>query len=109
MDNLKSQLQSIIERHRGRQSAITAKDLSAFLGENERHVRLMIRELIAEDVPIASATDNPAGYFIAVTWQEVEDYRLSLKSRLIEDALRMRDVRRGFRRRAEAAVAVRMI
>jgi len=67
MDNLKSQLQSIIERHRGRQSAITAKDLSAFLGENERHVRL------------------------------------------IEDALRMRDVRRGFRRRAEAAVAVRMI
>ncbi|MFA5379845.1 MAG: hypothetical protein WC455_29065 [Dehalococcoidia bacterium] len=107
--SVKARLKEIIERHRGRRLAITAKDLAVFLGENERHVRLMIRELIAEDVPIASATDSPAGYFIAVTYQEVEDYRLSLKSRLIEDALRMRDVRRGFRRRAEAAVAVRMI
>lgn len=96
MLNLKSEINRILERHVGASNPIKAKDLAKLMSRDEREVRQVIREIIADGVPVLSRTDNPAGYFIAASFQEVEDYKKSLRSRLIEDALRLRDVRRGF-------------
>ena len=94
-DNLKNQVRNILSRHEGRGMAITARELAAVTNEPERRVRLIIRELIGEGLPVASTTEAPAGYFIASTWREAEEYALSIRSRLIEDALRRRDFRRA--------------
>tara|TARA_Y100000310_G_scaffold291660_1_gene319757 strand:+ start:222 stop:554 length:333 start_codon:yes stop_codon:yes gene_type:complete len=96
MNNLKPQLKDILLRHTGRSRAITGKDLAKMLGhKDDRKIRLIIRELIGEGTPIASSTEPPAGYFLVSTWQEVEQYAQSIKSRLISDALRRRDFRRS--------------
>jgi hypothetical protein len=97
MDNdLKSRLKNILERHEGRDRAITGYELARMLGQrDDRRIRLLIRELITEGLPIASSTEAPAGYFLVGSWQEAERYAEGEKSRLIEIALRRRDFRRG--------------
>jgi len=62
---------------------------------DDRKIRLIIRELITEGVPIASATDAPAGYFLVSTYEEARQYAEGEKRRLIEIALRRRDFRRA--------------
>ena len=95
-DNLKSQLKRILERHEGRSRAITGRELAQLLEhQDDRRIRQVIRELIAEGVPIASSTETPAGYFLVNNRQEAERYAEGEKSRLIEIALRRRDFRRG--------------
>ena len=85
---------------RGRQGALTGKSLAYKIESDaygqDRHLRLLIGELIEEGYPIASATESPAGFYLAQTRQEVEHYALTLRSRVIKDALR----RRGFIRSA---------
>ena len=95
MTDLKQQLKGILERHEGRASAITSRVLSQLTGEPDRKVRLVIRELISEGLPVASSTESPAGYFLATTRKEAEGYAQSIRGRLIEDALRRRDFRRA--------------
>lgn len=94
-EELKSKLESILVRHVGRSAAITAGELAELTGEPERRVRLAIRELIAKGLPVAAATEFPAGYFIVNSRQEVDAYAVSIKNRLIEDALRRRDFRKS--------------
>ena len=62
---------------------------------SDRLTRMMIRELIEDGHPIASATSKPAGFFLAQTRQEVKKYADGLRGRLIEDALRRRDFLRA--------------
>jgi len=88
--NTKQQLRNILLRHEGRGQAIKANELAFLVQCEERKVRLIIRELIME-LPIASSTEPPAGYFLANTHQEVRQYAESIKGRLIEDAIRRRD------------------
>lgn len=88
----------------GRANATRSKVIADFLKIPERGTRLIIRELI-KSYPIASTTEYPAGYFIAITQEEVKQYALSLKNRLIEDALRRRD----FLRSAQTKVAPRQL
>ena len=64
-------------------------------GQPERKVRLIIRELIAENLPVASTTEPPPGYFIITDRKQAAEYAESIKSRLIEDALRRRDFQRA--------------
>ena len=78
----------------GRQLALSGVELAEGLCDY-RTVRRIIRELIKEGCPIASATTEPAGYFIAVTEEEVKEYAQALRGRLIEDALRRRDFLRA--------------
>ena len=92
-----------MSRHQGRSKAITNSVLANNIGVHDRYIQLMIRELISDGVPIASATDNPAGYFIINTWQEAEVYANSLKNRLIEDARRRRDFKRSCAMHLETA------
>jgi hypothetical protein len=82
MAELKERLLNILQQHQGRQNAITGRELARLLNQSDdRKVRLLIRELITEGVPVASVTEAPAGYFIARTFKEAEDYRQQVKSR----------------------------
>lgn len=93
---LKEHLKGILQRHEGRDRAITGRELASIVGhKDDRQVRLIIRELITDGLPIASSTEAPAGYFIVATRQEAEQYAASIRNRLIEDAIRRRDFRRA--------------
>ncbi len=95
MKGLKAELKAILLRREGHLRAIKARELAELLRCDERKVRLIIRELIREGLPVASSTEALAGYFIVTTRQEAEQYAGSVRSRLIEDALRRRDFRRA--------------
>jgi len=91
--DIKTELRRILERHQGRDQAVTGMELAKRLGHrNDREIRQVIRELIAEGLPVASCG---AGYFLATSYAEAREYADSLKGRLIEDALRRRDFRRA--------------
>ena len=90
--DLKAHLKSILLRHEGQARAITGRELAAMFGlRDDRSIRLVIRELIKDGLPVASSTE--AGYFIVATRQEAEQYAISIRSRLIENAIRRRDFR----------------
>ena len=94
MNDLKASLKSRLQE--GRARAVTGKELALMVGhKDDRSVRLAIRELIAGGMPIASSTEPPYGYFIVATRQEANQYAGSIRSRLIEDAIRRRDFRRA--------------
>lgn len=78
--------------NRGRSKAITSRQLSDITGLPDRKIRLIIRELIADGLPVLSATETPAGYYLPETRQEIRQYAQALRSRLIEDARRRRDI-----------------
>jgi len=83
---------------KGRESAVKGSELAEILYlKNDREIRLIIRELIAEGVPIASSVYPPYGYYIVKTKEEAEDYLRVLKSRLVQDAYRRRDFKRAAR------------
>jgi hypothetical protein len=94
--NSKQEITDILIIRKGRANAITSKQLSKLTGEGDRQIRLIIRDLIKEGLPIASATESPAGYFLTLSVQEKADYIESVKGRLIEDAKRIRDYKRAF-------------
>ncbi len=78
--------------HLGRVFAIKGKLIAERLGfKNDRAVRIAIRELINDGVPIASSVIEPQGYYIVENYQEALEYMAVLRGRLIEDALRRRD------------------
>ncbi len=80
----------------GRENAMTGATLAARFGHrSDRAVRLAIRRLIDEGLPVASETTAPAGFFIANTQEEVDTYAKALRARLIEDAKRRRDFLRA--------------
>ena len=82
----------------GRQSAIPGKELARHLGLSEdRAIRIVIRDLIADGVPVASATDNPAGYYIVANGSEAADYLGTLRNRIREDEGRYRDFEKATR------------
>ena len=93
MNELKTELRKILLRHEGRDRAITGMELAKRLNQkDDRRIRILIRELIIEGLPVASCSK---GYFIPVTFQEAGEYAESLRGRLKEDALRRRDFRRA--------------
>jgi len=80
----------------GRENAMTGATLAARFGHrSDRAVRLAIRQLIDEGLPVASETTAPAGFFIANTQEEVDTYARALRARLVEDAKRRRDFLRA--------------
>lgn len=92
-DPLERELRDILRHHEGTDYAITSRELAALTGKPERTVRLVIRELIRDGLPVASRTEPPAGYYIVTSRRQAQEYADSLKSRLIEDARRRRDFR----------------
>lgn len=90
----------ILTGHHGRNNPITSRRIADEVGIPERKVRIIIREWI-KTFPIAAATEAPAGYFIAETQEEVNQYVQSLRNRLIEDAKRRRDFLQAARTKVE--------
>lgn len=82
-------------RH-GKDQAITGRQLARILGQrDDRGIRLAIRRLIADGVPVASSVHPPLGYYIVSTLEEAEEYLANLTARIAEDADRQRDFRRA--------------
>ena len=76
----------------GRRNARTGKDIARTLGQSDdRKIRLVIRELIAEGVPVASSVSDPMGFYIVASEYEAADYIRVLKERIKEDTARLRD------------------
>ena len=88
----KRELKLILERHEGRDRAITSRELSQLVGIPDREIRLTIEELINDGLPVVSATEYPAGYFLPMTIEEAREYTQSLRSRSIQIFLRRRKV-----------------
>ena len=85
-------LNHLVTYRRGRKSAIRGKDLAWQWGYgDDRVVRLIIRELIAEGYPIAAAVSEPMGFFLAINEHEALDYARVLKERIKEDQARLDD------------------
>lgn len=94
--NLKAYLKTTLLRHEGKSRAITGKELAGMVGHrDDRKVRLVIRELISEGLPVASSTEKPFGYFIPVSIEEAKQCTESLRSRSIEIFLRRRELIRN--------------
>ena len=79
-------------------SALKSKDISVLCNLHERDVRLVIRELIKDGLPVASSTDGlHGGFYITATRAEADAYIADMRSRIVEIALRMRDYKRAAR------------
>lgn len=84
---------SVLEALRqGRSQAIPGYAIASKCGQkDDRLVRIMIRELIAEGIPIAASVSDPMGYFIVNTDEEATEYMRVLKERIKEDQSRLND------------------
>lgn len=84
---------AVLERlKRGRRNALRGKELARELRQpDDRKIRLVIRELISEGVPVASAVSEPMGFYIVANEHEAADYIRVLKERIREDTARLQD------------------
>ena len=89
---LKDRVKTILEHSVGEKYALTQHTIAHYLKEDPRAIRLAIRELITEGMPIASGN---YGYFIVSSHEEARIYQERVKSMLIEDAKRIRDFKRA--------------
>ena len=91
-DRLKLRRAVLQRLRRGRRSAVRGKEMARELRlPDDRKIRLVIRELISEGVPIASAVSEPMGFYIVINEHEAADYIRVLKERIREDTARLRD------------------
>jgi hypothetical protein len=59
----------------GRQNALTYKQLSDKTGLSQRSLQMAIEDLrVAHEQPICSASDRPAGVYLATTSEELMDW-----------------------------------
>lgn len=94
VNSLPQEILSLL-RH-GKENAITGRELARVLGfPNDRFIRIQIRELIAQGKPIAASIGDPPGYYLASNLQEAQEYINDMRSRLINDAYRIRDFKRA--------------
>ena len=76
----------------GRQNAITGKSIAFRLNEpDDRRIRVVIRDLIAQGIPIASSVTEPMGFYIVVNEDEAAEYLRVLDNRIREDKARRDD------------------
>lgn len=90
-------LKQILLVHRGKERAITAKELAKIFDTDERFIRVQIRNLIGfpSYELIASTTEKPYGYFMAETIQEANECIETLLGRIKSDCVRLRDLKRA--------------
>ena len=101
---LMSCLKKVIERHIGRDSAITAGAMSEMFGyQDDRPIRLAIEKLIDDDFPVCSVTEEPAGYFFPSGVEEAKTYTVSRRRRALRIFHRRRHIIRNTARYYEKA------
>ena len=92
MEDLRQALKRILENHNGRAQAIASRLLTELTGAPDRSIRMAIEDLITDGLPVVSATDAPAGYFIPANMDEAREYTKSLCSRAVVIFLRRKRV-----------------
>ena len=90
----------VLERHRGRDAAISAPQFAAAAGIPERRLRDVLRHLvIAHQVPMGSSPGTPAGYYLIVS----DDERIRTRESLFGRALRILQRARAYDRSGYAS------
>ena len=110
--DLKKSILSILERHVGRNNPVKAVELAEMLDcskTNTFEIRDTIADLIKDGYPILSKTSPPEGYFIASSYQEVNECCQSLRDRGIKIIIRRRDLIRAAHNHFESAVKVKLL
>jgi len=82
-----------MERHFGRQTAITRRELRKALqipDKEDRQLRELIGELRMEGFPILFATSNPAGYYLPANLAELKEGINKMRSYVIDECLVIR-------------------
>lgn len=93
---LPARVMGILDHHRGSGNAITGLCIARMLGyKNDRLIRVVISQLIAEGKPIAASVSEPLGYYLVETEQEAEVYERVLRSRALRTFERLRDFQRA--------------
>jgi len=78
----------------GKEKARTGKELAKILGfNNDRLIRLNIRELISDGLPIISSVHPPYGYYIADNPEEITEHLGELRHRALEVLGRYKDLK----------------
>ena len=96
MADLKRQITALMERHEGRQQAITRREIRHLLEipyNQDRKLRLTIAELRHEGLPILFATSKPAGYYLPRTLRELKEGTYKLRSYVIDECIILRDLK----------------
>ena len=84
-NDIKPRLKAVLERHQGRNSAITRRELRQILDyQNDRKLRILKDELVKEGLPVLSFTSPPAGYCLPANWQELHAGLDVLRSYIID-------------------------
>lgn len=89
-EEFKVELKNILLRHEGKDRAIKSNELCLLLELPDRQVRLLIRELRSDGLPVLSSGE---GYFMPINQDELRYCLASMRSRLIQDALTRRDIK----------------
>ena len=91
---MKDQVKHILERHQGRHSAITRRELRRLLEldiKEDRQLRLTIAELRAEGFPILFATSFPQGYYLPESLKELREGMDKARSYIISECIVLRN------------------
>lgn len=86
----------LILRCKGRQRAISAKQLSKQTGLSDREVRAVVADLRREEYPIASAVNKPYGFFIPENRAEAQECQSHIYARMREIGITARALDRAF-------------
>lgn len=78
------QIWDVLKNRKGRECAITAKNLASITSINERVVRREVATLRRKGYPIASATTKPYGFYIPANRNEIRECQAQLRSRMKE-------------------------
>ena len=94
---MENQILDYIRRwHRGRQRAITYKELAKVLRINERELRNVIASLVTKGEPIGASQE---GYFWITSEEEYQIARAEIISRISKLRLRLDGLERGWEAR----------
>ncbi|HHV61118.1 MAG TPA: hypothetical protein GXX51_00530 [Firmicutes bacterium] len=85
-----------LQNCKGRDKALTSKQLSRLTGMSEREVRAVIAELRRDNYPIASAVHPPYGFFLPEGIDEARECQAHLYSRMRELGITARALDRAF-------------
>lgn len=78
----------------GKEKARKGQEIAKVLGfSNDRCVRLTIRELIADGLPVISSVHLPYGYYIADNPEEITEHLGELRHRALEVLGRYKDLK----------------
>jgi hypothetical protein len=112
-EDLKKSLRGILEHHEGRGKAVSAGELAETLAlrgrDADRKIRLMILALIWEGLPVLATPQEPAGFFLASSWEEWQEYDRQMKSRIAESAKRRVQVKKNVHAYFAGATKVKLL